>query len=80
MSELIPAMGEKAAQKLITQAQRAGAVATARKLWKFFPPAVAGVGGSEHSYNMVEKLVIADSPKAIADIARKRQQAESVLR
>jgi hypothetical protein len=54
-----------------------------RMLWKLLPPAAGRLGAdttTEPSYDTTEKLMNADSPKALADIARKRQQAENVLR
>ena len=54
-----------------------------RLLWKLLPPAIAHLGAdttTEPSYDTTEKVMNADSPAALADIAKRRQQAQSVLR
>jgi hypothetical protein len=74
--------GDKAVESQLKRAVKSDSDASiSRLLWRLLPPAVAhGLGAGEPSYDTTDKLMNADSPAALADIAKRRQQAQSVLR
>lgn len=54
-----------------------------RLLWSLLPPAISSATAdstTQPSYDTTEKLMNADSPKALDDLARRRRQAQTVLK
>jgi hypothetical protein len=78
--DLASRIGEDAMAKLARQARAKTTDQIARQLWKMLPSTVAHATGTEASYDSTDRSLSADTPAAIAEIAKKRRDAMQVLR